>query len=87
VEFLRAETVPLNGNAWRWDPSAPAKFVKLAGRRFLRQQGDTAIVTAGDGSEVTVYPGWLVILPDGAEDGDAHFAAPKSAWTVVSRST
>lgn len=53
-----------------FDPENPEAFVSAAGSQFARFEGRTAAVrTAGDGGspgvEMTVYPGWAVVLSAG----------------------
>ena len=90
---MRVETRPLAGDAEAWDPENPGPFEALAGSRFIRTEGETAIVTsrgAPDGTEMPVYPGWLVIRADGSTDGEALFATPENlgglfgTWEPVS---
>ena len=76
---LRATTIAFEGPAVAWDPDDQAVFRALAGRQFLRVEHGNAVVLTEDGHETAVYPGWLVILPDGSVDGQALFSAPTRA--------
>jgi hypothetical protein len=68
--------VPAGGEAEAFDPAEPARFAALAGERLLRLEGDTAVILNDDGSETVVYPGWVMVLPDGAGPRGAQFHAP-----------
>jgi len=70
---MRAGTIAVEGRAAEWDHDDQEEFRALAGPRFLRVEGDTAVVAGSDGREQPVYPGWFVIVP---EDGEPVFAAP-----------
>mgnify|MGYP001581131755 CR=1 FL=1 len=76
---LRARERPAEGPAAVWDPADPGDFTRLAGSQLVRVDGDTAWIRTGNGGEMPVYPGWLVILPDGAGDGQAVFTTPEQA--------
>lgn len=73
---MRAETIPFAGDAEVWDPESPEKFRQRAGAQFLRVEDGNAIVLTEDGREQTVWPGWVVMLPDGRGDGQALFSSP-----------
>jgi hypothetical protein len=75
---MRAEIIAAEGPAAAWDRQDQARFRELAGERFLRVGDDgSAIVLTADGRETTIYPGWLVILPeDGPQAGRPLFDAP-----------
>jgi hypothetical protein len=86
------ETVPMRAKAALWDPADPEPFLRLAGTRYLRAEGDLAITRNDDGTEDSVYPGWAVIRPDGSGDGEAIFTAqwefggdgtPRGVWRLV----
>jgi hypothetical protein len=90
---MRVATRELQGDAEAWDPGNPAPFLALAGSRVIRVEGETAVVTsngAPEGTEMTVYPGWLAVRADGSGDGEALFATPESIgepfgpWETVS---
>ena len=70
---MRAEPIPFAGPAEVWNPDDQAKFRELAGAQFLRVEDGNAIVRNADGRETTIYPGWLVIAPEG---GPVLFDAP-----------
>jgi hypothetical protein len=75
VEEFEVETVPMKATAVPWNPADPAPFIRLAGRRYLRTEGDVAVIRNDDGREDSVYPGWSVVRPHGSEDGEAIFTA------------
>jgi len=84
---MRVRTRLIEGDAAAWDPADPEPFLRLAAPRFLRAEGDCALVTTGEGSVVSVRPGWLAIVPDGARPGEVHFTpginlgdAPHCEW-------
>ena len=63
---MRAETITFEGPAAEWDPSDPEPFTELAGEAFLRvDENGNAVVRTADGHEQVVYPGWLVLAPEG----------------------
>lgn len=70
---MRHETITFEGPSAEWNPDDQERFAALAGSRLLRVEDGNAIVAAGDGHETTVYPGWVVILPEG---GRPVFSAP-----------
>lgn len=73
---MRGTTNPLEGEFEPWVPANPDAFTRLAGTRFLRVDGDNAIVLNDDGSETVVHPGWLVFRADGSREDGAVFMAP-----------
>jgi hypothetical protein len=76
---MRGKTNLLEGELEVWDPANPGPFTALAGTRLLRVIGDgTAVIRSADpdGTEDTVYPGWLVFRADGSGDDGAVFTAP-----------
>jgi hypothetical protein len=75
-EEFDVETVPMRAKAALWDPADPGPFLRLAGTRYLRAEGDAAVFRSDDGREMRAYPGWAVIRPDGSGDGEAIFDAP-----------
>jgi hypothetical protein len=80
---MQAETVSFTGPAAYWDPQDQGKFRALAGSQFLGVDADgNAIVLTEDGRQQTVWPGWLVMLPDGSGDGRALFSSPSRVRTV-----
>lgn len=72
---MRVATRPLEGDAEAFDPENPEPFIALAGDRLIAVEGGTARVREEDGHEMTVYPGWLAIRPDGSGDGEALFTS------------
>jgi hypothetical protein len=72
---MRVSTRPLEGDAEAWDPDSPGPFADLAGSQLVSVAGTTAVVRDQDGHEMTVWPGYLVIRPDGAGDGEAFFTS------------
>jgi hypothetical protein len=81
MQEFDVETVPLRAKAAYWDPADPEPFLALAGTRYLRTEGETAVVTsngAPEGTEMTVYPGWAVIRAAGSGDGQALFVTPEN---------
>ena len=71
---MTAETIPFAGPAAYWDAEDQGRFRALAGSSFLRVDADgNAVVLNADGRKTTVYPGWLVMLPEG---GKPLFDAP-----------
>jgi hypothetical protein len=75
---MRAGMIAVEGRAAEWDHDDQEEFRALAGPRFLRVEGDTAVVLS-DGREQPVYPGWFVIV---AEDGQPVFASPARVRVV-----
>lgn len=78
---MRVATIPMEAEAEAWDPGDPEPFKRLAGTRYLRTEGEKAIVMttcAPDGAETAVYPGWLAVRADGSGDGQALFVTPDS---------
>jgi hypothetical protein len=89
---MRVATIPMEADAEVWDPAHPEAFLRLAGTRYLRTEGDVAVVLNDDGREDSVWPGWSVIRPDGSGDGEAIFTAQRefdgtgprrSAWRLA----
>jgi hypothetical protein len=74
---LRARTIPVEGPAAVWDPANPGKFAALAGSQLVAVRGDIAVIRTQGGDEVTVHPGWVVIVPDGSGPGEAVFTTPE----------
>ena len=72
---MRAKTRVLHGEAELWDPEDPEPFRRLAGDRFLRVEGDTAVVRDGSGAEIRAAPGWIAVRTDG-DAGPVRFASP-----------
>jgi hypothetical protein len=75
---MRVATRPLQGDAAAWDPENPGPFEALAGSMFEGRDGDLALVRTKSGCVMHVHPGWLVIRPDGSEDGKAIFMVPEN---------
>lgn len=75
---MRVATIPMEGDAEFWDPADPGPFLRLAGTRYLRAEGEVAVILNGDGREDYVYPGWAVIRPDGSGAGEAIFTPAKN---------
>ena len=85
---MRLATNPLSADAEPLDPGNPGPFIALAGSQFVRMDGESALYRSREGREGRAYPGWLVIRPDGSEDGYARFAAPTNVgdgeiWRTV----
>jgi len=76
---MRARTIPVEGPAAVFDPATPGEFMLLARSQLVAVRGGTALVLTQGGDEVTVHPGWVVIVPDGGEDGEAVFTTPERA--------
>ncbi len=77
---LRARERPAEGPAAVWDPADPGDFTRLAGSQLVSVNSDgTATIRTQNGGMMPVYPGWLVIVPDGAGDGEATFHTPERA--------
>jgi hypothetical protein len=81
---MRLAARPVTASAEPWDPADPGPFRALAGSQFLRADGDRAVVRTQSGREMSIDPGWLVILPDGGGDGDAAFAEPRNVGGPLS---
>jgi hypothetical protein len=63
---MTAETIAYSGPAAEWDAGDQARFRELAGKAFLRvDENGNAVVRTADGHETVVYPGWLVLAPEG----------------------
>jgi hypothetical protein len=80
---------PVEGDAEAWGEGTRGRFIELAGSQFLREEAGNAVVSV-DGREDVMYPGWLVIRPDGSGDGEAQFASERQlgdgtlcAWSPV----
>ena len=71
--------IVIEGPAAAWDPEDPGPFEDMAGSQLVRVDGETAVIRTKDGHEMPVYPGWLVIRPDGSTDGEARFTTPENA--------
>ncbi len=75
---LRARERPAEGPAAVWDPADPGDFTRLAGSQLVSVNSDgTATIRTQNGGMMPVYPGWLVIVPDGGGDGEATFHTPE----------
>jgi hypothetical protein len=73
---IRARSLPAEGPAAVFDPSDPARFIALAGAQLIGVRGNTAEVRTEGGDPVTVFPGWVVIVPEG---GAPVFTTPERA--------
>jgi hypothetical protein len=73
---MRARVIPGEGPAAVFDPADPAEFARLAGPRLVGVRDGTAVVRTAGGDEVTAYPGWVVIVPEG---GGPVFCTPEQA--------
>jgi hypothetical protein len=72
---------PVEAEAEAWGPATREKFTALAGAQFLREEDGNAVVLTTEGREDVVYPGGLVIRPDGSGDGEAQFAGAQQLGT------
>jgi cell wall assembly regulator SMI1 len=72
---MRGTTNLLEGEFEAWDPANPEPFTRLAGAR-LHVDGDTAVISNGDGTETVVHPGWLAFKADGWGEDAVVFMTP-----------
>jgi len=75
---MRGATNQIEGEFTAWDPADPRPFIAAAGTRFIRAEGDRAVVWNENGTEADVYPGWLAFRPDGSGPDGAIFTPAKN---------
>lgn len=77
---MRLTRNPGNAEAEPFDPAnVSPEFLALAGSQLLGINEDgTATVRTEGGTEMLIYPGWLVVRPDGSGEGQAHFTTPEN---------
>lgn len=81
---MRGSTNLLEGELTPWNPADPGPFLAAAGTRVARVNGDGTVTIRSadpDGTEDTVYPGWLVFRADGSGEDMAVFTAPGNVST------
>jgi hypothetical protein len=76
---MLGETITYTGPVAYWDPQDQGKFRALAGTQFLGVDDGNAIVLTEDEHQQVIYPGWLVMLPEG---GGALFSSPSRVRVV-----
>jgi hypothetical protein len=74
---MRVKLLPLEGEAEPFDPADPAPFTAIAGSQLVEVAGGVARVRTQRGVEMTAYPGWFAVRPDGSADGEVVFASPE----------